>query len=334
MSSLARGSRSFALVLAGSLSLAAAVAFAQQGPIAAMFSDDQQRDASLAASFTVVDLPAPSAAGSPLKVYLSAGDMERAFDRAPFRPDAAIVPTNTELQITAASPATQRVLIDRVQKQPEVLRGLQSQIEARRKQPSPATGAESGLLRIGIDSFVAQLSARGTPSPGAFPKSACLIATDFPNGGAVDRRELFAQDRVRQGVAACLDALDGSGVQSLVLPLMGASSSKVQANDAMLEGQRTLRECRLINSTAGIALGIHDFAGRRHNLRDIGVIQWDQEIASMFKVPADSRAARSAQLAYRSYADQVQNALRKGLAGQKTSSSDVNGSCRTILDVK
>ena len=67
-----------------------------------------------------------------------------------------------------------------------------------------------------MDSFVVQLSspAAGAQGQGAFPKSACLVATDFAAGGAVDRRELFFQDRVRQGIAACLDALDAKGATS------------------------------------------------------------------------------------------------------------------------
>src|SRR4051812_35461614 len=80
---------------AGLLMLAGGVWAQQQGPVAAMFGADQKRDPSFAASFTAVDVPATAAAGFPLHVYLSAGDLERAFDRAEFRPDAAIVPTNT-----------------------------------------------------------------------------------------------------------------------------------------------------------------------------------------------------------------------------------------------
>jgi hypothetical protein len=53
----------------------------------------------------------------------------------------------------------------------------------------------------------------------------------------------------------------------------------------------------------------------------------------MFKVTSDSRAAGSAQAAYRTYAEQVRGAFRKGLAGNKTTSSDVTG-CNAILDVQ
>jgi hypothetical protein len=191
------------------------------------------------------------------------------------------------------------------------------------------------VLRIGVDAFVAQLP-RGAakPTSGNFPRAACLLATDFPKGGAIDRRELYSQDRMRKGVAACLAELDAAGAQSLVLPLMGASSSETQTNDTMYEGQRVLMECRLINSTAGIALGIHDFAASRRNLREIGIVQWDREIDVMFKVPSGSRAAASAQTAYRAYAGQVREAFRRGLAGEKTTASDLKGSCNTILDAQ
>ena len=329
-----RGARAFAPMIAVAVMLAGR-ALAQQGPVAAMFSDDQRRDASLAPSFVPADLPATNAAGVPLRVYLSAGDLERAFDKSEFRPDAAIIPTNTDLLITAPAPATQRVLISRVQKQADVLRDLEDQIATRRTQSSVAPGGEPGLLRIGVDTFVAQLPrASAAQSHGAYPKAACLIATDFANGGAVDRRELFAQDRVRKGIAGCLTALDAAGAQSIVVPLMGAASSNTQVNDARLEGQRALKECRLTNSTAGIALGIHDFAANRRSLREIGVIQWDQEIVAMFKVPAGSRAERSARVAYRAYAEQIKLAFRKGLAGEKTTASDLNGTCNAILNVE
>ena len=337
-----RGSRAFTTTIALSLALLTGAVVAQQqspglqgsqGPVAAMFSDDQQRDRSLALSFLSVDLPATKAAAFPAHVYLSAGDLERAFDKADFRPDATIVPTNTDLQITAAAPATQRVLIDRVRKQPDVMRELEDQIAARRKQSPAPAGGEPGVLRIGIDSFVAQLRRGDTAgSTGAFPKAACLVATDFASGGAVDRRELFVQDRVRQGIAACLAALDAAGARSLVLPLMGAASSTTQSNDPMFEGQRTLKECRLINSAAGIALGIHDFAADRRSLREIGLVQWDQEIAGMFKAPAGSRAAQTAEAAYRIFAGQMKEAFQKGLAGTKTTAGDVNGTCNAILN--
>jgi hypothetical protein len=328
-----RRARAFALVIGVVLSLPPGVGQAQQGPVGAMFSDDQKRDASLALSFVQSDLPATSGARFPLRVYLSAGDLERAFDRREFRPEATIIPTNTDLRMTAPSPATQRVLIDRIQKQPDVMRDLDAQIAERRNQSSAASGGEPGLLRIGLDSFVVQLPRGAGDKQGnaAFPRTACFVATEFAEGGAIDRRELFAQDRLRKGIADCLTALDAAGARSLVLPQLGAASSNTQVNDAQFEGQRVLKECRLINATAGIALGIHDFLAVRRSLREIGLVQWDREVAGMFKVPAGSRAAQSAGAAYRTYAEQTRQAFRKGLVGEKTVPHDVNGACSAVF---
>src|SRR4030095_13156259 len=98
-------------------SILAGVALAQKKRVAAMFGDDQKRGETIASSFSTAEIAPTASAKFPLQIYLTAGDLARAFDRAEFRPDAAIVPTNTELLTTAASPATQRVLMDRVRKQ-------------------------------------------------------------------------------------------------------------------------------------------------------------------------------------------------------------------------
>ena len=326
-----RHPRAGALLTVAALLFSVAIAFAQKAPLAALYNAEQQRDAFLATSFLQVDLPATATTPYPAPLYLMAGDLERAFDRREFRPDAVIIPTNTDLLLKAPAPATQRVLVTRVEKQPETMRDLTEQVEARRKRPAAA--GVTGTLQIGLDTFVAQLPRGGKPDATApFPPSACFIATDFAKGGAIDRRELFAQDRVRKGIADCLSALDAAGAQSIVLPLMGAASSGTQADDARFEGQRTLLECRLINATAGVALGIHDFAARRRNVREVGVVQWDQELSRMFKVAGGSRLEKAALTAYRLYADQIKLALRKGLAGEKTTHTDVGGSCTAILN--
>lgn len=311
-------------------SMLAAMIVAQERPVAAMFADDQKRGETISLSFATAEIAPTATAASTLQIYLTAGDLERAFDQAAFRPDGAIVPTNTELLTTGAWPATQRVLVERVRRQSAVMRDLEEQIAARKKQ---ASAAPAPVLNIGVDHFVAQLPRPGrAQASGAFPKHVCLVATDFAKGGAIDRRELFAQDRVRKGIADCLTALDAAGVQSLVVPLMGAASSGTQSNDAAFEGQRILKECRLLNSVAGIALGIHDFVPRRRSLRELGVIQFDQEIIEMFSLPKGSRVAQTAQNIYRAFADQAKAAFRKGLDGQKTTAADVDGSCNAIFN--
>jgi len=310
------------LILAAGVSAAVAVTSAQQDPVATMFRADLKRGQSLASSFLPIELPAAGSAPA-LNVYLSAGDLERAFDEPTFRPAAAIVPTNTGLVINAATPSTQRVLVSRVSKQPQVLADLQEQIAARKKQ---STGAD--VLQIAADSFVADLprSGQAAGAKGAFPAHVCLIATDFATGGAVDRRDLFAQDRVRKGIAGCLAALDKAGAASVTMPIVGAASAKTQKNDPVFEGQRQLKECRALNAIAGIALGIHDFAPNRHAIREIGVVQWDQEITDMFS------GSRPGQTAYRAFAEQVKSALNKGIAGQKFASSDIDGACAATLN--
>jgi hypothetical protein len=52
----------------------------------------------------------------------------------------------------------------------------------------------------------------------------------------------------------------------------------------------------------------------------------------MFKVDSGSRAEKAAQAAYSLYAEQIKLAFRKGLAGEKTTQSDVSGSCKAILN--
>ena len=80
----------------------------------------------------------------------------------------------------------------------------------------------------------------------------------------------------------------------------------------MYEGQRALKECRLLNSTAGIALGIHDFAARRRNLQEIGIVQWDKEVTGMFSAPVGSRAERTAQTAYAPTPGRSKTSFRRG----------------------
>ena len=132
-----RNTRTFILLIVSVISLTFGQALAQQGPVAFMFGDDQKRGEEIALSFATTEMAPTATAAFPSKIYLTGGDLERAFDTPRFRADAAIVPTNPALDITASSPATQRVLIDRVRKQSAVMRDLQEQIAAHRKQ-SPA----------------------------------------------------------------------------------------------------------------------------------------------------------------------------------------------------
>ena len=50
-------------------------------------------------------------------------------------------------------------------------------------------------------------------------------------------------------------------------------------------------------------------------------MQWNQEIKQMFS------GGQLAQAAYRVYAEQVTQAVKKGIAGEGITSSDVDGNC-------
>jgi hypothetical protein len=54
----------------------------------------------------------------------------------------------------------------------------------------------------------------------------------------------------------------------------------------------------------------------------------------MFRVDPGSRLEKTAQTAYRAYAKQVSDVFRKGLAGQKITTADLQGNCGTILSGK
>ena len=209
-----------------------------------------------------------------------------------------------------------RLFISRVQKQPDVMRDLEPSRDTQAAVAGIGRRARSPSNR---HRYVRRASRRVTPaSQGAFPKNACFVATDFAKGGAVDRRELFLPDRMRQGIAACLDALDTAGARSLVLPLLGAASSTTQRNDAQYEGQRILKECRLLNSTTGIASAFTTsppaaaICARSASCSGTGSSR-----ACSAWMPAAARN-EPRRRPYRAYAKQVSDVFRKGLAGQKS----------------
>ena len=161
------------------LFLRPALSAAPQGPVAAMYADDQARGKAIPQGFSAASLPPSGNSSATAQIYLTTGDLQRAFDDARFRPGAAIVPTNTELQLTAKAPATQQVLVDRVRKQPDAMRALQEQVDARRGRSGGASG-QAVVLEVGVDTLVAKLSGSGSRSAtGAFPPTVCLVATDF-----------------------------------------------------------------------------------------------------------------------------------------------------------
>ena len=172
-------------------------------PVAAMFRDDLKREQALGLSFQPIELPAVGAV-PPLQVYLSVGDLERAFDTPGLRPSAAIVPTNTGLVVTAASPSSQRVLMQRIQRMPAVMADLQGRIGLRRSQ---AASKDGNVLEIGVDAFLAEL-------PRKSQNSRLVSALGVPDRhGLSDRRRRRSARAVRAGSHAqrCGCVPDGTG---------------------------------------------------------------------------------------------------------------------------
>ena len=99
--------RAGVLLLGALLFVRPSLIAATQGPVAAMYADDQARGNAIPQGFAAASLPASGNAPATAQIYLTTGDLQRAFDEARFRPGAAIVPTNTELQLTARAPAEQ-----------------------------------------------------------------------------------------------------------------------------------------------------------------------------------------------------------------------------------
>ena len=108
--------------------------------------------------------------------------------------------------------------------------------------------------------------------------------------------------------------LDDRGVRSVVLPLVGAASNYTTAGVLNGKEQQLLR-CRLINSIAGIALGIKAFVLKSKSIQEIGIVQWDQDLFKLFFNPG-SGEAKSRE--YPLLSENVLNTMKRGLDGRAT----------------
>jgi hypothetical protein len=314
-------------------------ALAEDRPVASWFTD-QQSASQFTRSFYKVQLPATPAGPQELSVFLTVGDIAVAFDRARFRPDGAIVPTNMNLDLYASFPATQAILIQRVSADPPTLHNLQTQVDAERKRHGSDLAAGSGVLSLATGTFTASLkrvpltnNARSQP----FPTTVCLIATDYPTGGSISRRDLFTQGQVRIGVKDCLLSLDKSGAHSVMMPLIGAASIATQGEALSDPKERLLLRCRLVNAISGIALGISDFAPTRHAVEEIGIVQWDKDLLRLFSAPnrpVTPKIEEALAHDYQDYSQGVIETLRRGLGGKLTTGDDLKErDCNSILGI-
>jgi hypothetical protein len=314
------------------LSVACAVPLcvsAAEKPLGTMFRETQA-ESKFDRSFFSHEVPRSESSTSSWMVYLFAGDLAKTFDLPKYRVDAAIMPSNTRMQLNAIFPFTQKILLDRVRRHKNEFENLENQV---RKIP------ETDLpMILGTDTFTARLRFQpNSPASLPFPSAVCFIATDNPEGGSIEQRDFFYQRRVRDSVSKCLKSLNALGAKSVAMPLIGAASTGTRDQDLPTARVRALLRCRLINSISGIALGISQFMPERRSIEEIGVIQWDKDIERLFRPPTNSSKEDVATLKeeYAKYAQNSVETMKRALAGQVTTAEQLKDrDCETILGTK
>lgn len=286
---------------------------APSGPVARHFLFEQGRSL-LNRSFYQESLLVTDANRQPLDVYLLVGDIAMSFDNSKFRPDAAIMPTNRELEFLAKFPITQKIIISRAMKSRYAKDSI---LAAKSEKASVRMATEPVLVRL--KSGLAPVDEEREP----FPSWACFLATDFSTGGSGSEkfRDLFEQQQIKIGVRACLSKLDEAGVRSVVMPLLGAASSWTQ--EVSNSKARELLRCRTINSIAGISLGIKEFSVTAKSILEIGIIQYDKDIRKLFFFSSASNGSPAEIKAYQTYAKGAAETFRRGLQGIATKQSDL-----------
>jgi len=79
----------------------------------------------------------------------------------------------------------------------------------------------------------------------------------------------------------CLLDLDSRGAKSIAMPLIGAASAWTvgrPGSDADFE----FRQCRMINSIAGVGLGLYQFLPNRKSIEEVGIVQWTVDLERQY----------------------------------------------------
>lgn len=289
-----------------------------------------------ASNFDQVSIGRDGNASDDVNVYLTVGKIQSVFDIDRFRPDGAIMPTNLNLNFRAAFPTTQKYLVERVSKYPNVLKYLVDAGNSERIRRVPGASIDTAVMTMASDAFTVGL-AGVAPVVGEkvrpFPATVCFVATDYPKSGSGDKRDLFVQSKVRVGIAKCLRELDERGVKSVALPLIGAASNWARDSDRERAANRRLLRCRLINAVSGISLGIGDFVKESRSIIDINIVQWDDDIQSLKNIPAATVSEKAVtKRVFEEYNNNVRTTFRRGLQNSVTRGSDIQeNACNSIL---
>lgn len=313
------------------------LALASETPVRTLYLETRASMPRWERSFTAIPLATPPASAASthtapvvdqLTVYLFVGDVTRTFDSGALQVDAAIMPTNNKLEMLAAYPTTQAALVRRISSDSMALGSLVQ---------SAKTRAVGGMI-MAIDTFPVMLWPKAAPTtPYGFPRYACFIATDEPDSGSINMRDLFSQRLIAKGIEGCLSWLDEKGAKSVVMPLIGSASGGTSALQLKDLKQRYLLQCRLINSISGIGLGVNGFLKHRKSIQEIGLIQWTRDMEKQFPAAPASPAGRHTKdvsaNAVDQYGDFARTTLTKALSGKPVESGDLpkEDGCNSIF---
>ena len=211
-----------------------------------------------------------SANGREIRLYIMDGDLNRTFDHAEFRPSAAVLPTNTRVNIEDPFPVTQRLL----------LRSRLTEAEMRVIDEKISLGTK---LDLGRDSLVVTLP-DDSGDIGTLPRKLCLIATDLPGGGVINDKDFYFQKPLGEGLASCFEGIDRLNATSVVTPLVGSALFAVKPGTPLTRDQRRLKICRLLNSLGGIVIGLARSATDSKSIQEVGIIFYTKELNDLFQL--------------------------------------------------
>jgi hypothetical protein len=263
------------------LALATAIS-ASAGPIKALYLEQRDQEKRWIRLYADQPVAPPASASAPAqrvqtRVYLYVGSIEQSFDQGEKQADAVILPTNDQLKLEGRYPETQRVLMTRVFADYKLKEAVGTELREKRKH----------RLSMANEPVVLELWSSAVPAKTpSFPRYVCLIATDESTSGSGAYREFFSQRLIAEGIRDCLLNLDSKGVKSVVLPLIGSASAWTEGKPGSKQ-DRAFRQCRMINSIAGIGLGLYQFLPNRKAIEEIGVVQWTTDLERQYQPGTD-----------------------------------------------
>jgi hypothetical protein len=216
----------------------------------------------------------PGTDGATRTLYVLVGDISDFLVSPEHLTDALIISTNTDFNLDAPNPPAQSIFVKRLAK------AERERTEAEIEKFHRTVGTRAQILENWI---AVELRDQPTGVRSMLPRYACLLATDYPQGGTGSMDYLRPQSKIRYGVEGCMRELQRFGAKTVVMPLVGAATVGVIQSKPILGGEEHLNlRCRIMNSILGIASGVRA-AWMVGNLpQEVGVVIWDREARRLF----------------------------------------------------